>query len=342
MKSTHKLIGFALATSLLMGGCSPVDTAIAKTDSFAQEKLSTISVPFEWFKKDEQVSQEVVDWSEVPELALSNKDASLKELEKEQSLIENLQKEVTSEVKLNGFLSRTRHSHESFAGFASTDDTKDVFGDILRQVYDKPHQSVQSLTLTGMGQYMKDSAKKALFVSVNVVNDSEKFLVYPLLLTLDKDGNIESVNQVQKESEWASTPTPLTAKSEFHESVHQEFKFVWNDFLMYPKTEEYATVTTDDFTSWLTTNDVEERKKSAKTVHSWFQENEGDLSRAEITGYVHTDEKASGITKYEVAYPVKNSTVQKAFTINYDRGLNKIISIESGSPFGVLQEGETK
>ena len=342
MKHTYKMVGFTLAASLLMGACTPIENGVEKADTYAQDKLTSISVPFEWFKKEEAVEKKVEMWREVTAINLPKTDASAKELKKDQEIVEMLEKELVSSVNMNGFLSRTRPSQETFNGFAPPEGDADVFGDILRKIHEVPNQSIGSLTLTGVGHYVMETDEKALFVSMNVLNDTEEFVVYPLLLTLDKDGQVKSVKQVANETTSSSTPTPLSEKSEWHESVHQEFEFVWDDFTSFPPTTDVSSVTKNNVTSWLTTNDVDEPERSAEAVLKWLQTNEGNLSLAKITGYVHTDENASANTRYELAYPVKNSPTLQTVTINYDRGKNKITSIESGSPFGALEEGEMK
>jgi hypothetical protein len=341
MKSrTYGIIGFAITTSLLLGGCTPIEQGIEKADKYAQDKLASISVPFEWFKNEEIIAKDLGEWKEPTALPLPDKDVTAEELQKNQEIVETLEKQILSPVKMKGFLGRARDSQSSFEVFSIEEGQPDVFGNVLREIHGTPHQKIESVTFTGTGHVWDEKDKEVLFVSLNVVNDNENFLVYPLMFTLNEQQQIDSVRQLKNESSLVATPSPLTNKSEWHESVHQEFSFAWKDFQSYPKTNEWASVNEDDFSSWLTTHSVEEREESVGTVHAWFKESEGDISRAKVTGYIHTDEQATALTLYEVSYPKKNSLEHQLMTVSYDRGLNKIKRIEMGSPFDSIEEGE--
>lgn len=341
MKSrTYGIIGFAITTSLLLGGCTPIEHGIEKADKYAQDKLASISVPFEWFKNEEIIAKDLGEWKELTALPLPDKDVTAEELQKNQEIVETLEKQILSPVKMKGFLGRARDSQSSFEVFSIEKGQPDVFGNVLREIHGTPHQKIESVTFTGTGHVWDEKDKDVLFVSLNVVNDNENYLVYPLMFTLNEQQQIDSVRQLKNESSLVATHSPLTNKSEWHESVHQEFSFAWKDFQSYPKTNEWASVNEEDFSSWLATHSVEEREESVGAVHSWFKESEGDISRAKVTGYIHTDEQATALTLYEVSYPKKNSIEHQLMTFSYDRGLNKIKRIEMGSPFDSIEEGE--
>lgn len=339
MKKKHGAITTIALASLLMVGCEPIDNGVDRLDEYAQTKLASMEVPFEWFKLDEAAEVETVNWNELSSIQLPKKDNTLNELKAWQKLVDTLEEEVTNEVKLNGFLERTRHSHQSFSGFASlvSDKQEDDFGDLLRSIYKTPYQFVQSMTLTGAGTTKNG---KVLFVSLNVVNDEQAFQVYSLQLNVDAKNHIQSVKLIEGAAEQEATPTPLTEKSEWKESLHEEFSYLWQDIVAYPVQAEWESVTKEELTSWLIRHGVIEREASATAVQRWFKENEGDLSRAAVTGFVHTDDQANAITQYEVSYPVKNSAMQRTLTVHYDRGLNAVTLIEPGSPFVGSEKGE--
>lgn len=337
-KKTFGLVATLIATSMLMGGCSQIDDGIEGLDRFAQDKLASMSVPFEWFKLDEQNVADVPVWKNISSLDLPDMDETEKALDKELKRVAELEEELVNPVKVTGFLSRNRPAHVAFNGFSVEGEEQDVLGRVLREIDEVPHQTVSSLTLTGVG--MDALGQTTLTVSLNATNDTEDFLLYPLSLTVGEEGLITHIEQIEKASKASSTPTPLSEKSEWVEAVHVEFGHLWTEIKNFPAKEDWTSVKESDLSAWLLLSGIEEPEKSAKAFYEWFSSNEGNLKLAQVTGYVHTDEKASAITNYEVSYPVKDSEKAETLTIRYDRGLNKITNIEPGSPLQETTKGE--
>lgn len=332
MKNKTAVVGVTLAMSILLGGCTPIDKGMEKADIYAQDKLSSIEVPFKWFKlKDQPKVEGVTTWHTVKGITLPNKEKSKDHLSSGKAVVTVLNKELTNKEKVEQFLSGNQPASSIFKGFSLQMSSTDVLGQIIRDIYENPHHSIQSVTLTGVGETLKDKETPLVSVSINVINDTDEFQVYPLTLTLNERGQIDSVKQYQKQKSQTYTPSPLTEKSEWNDGVHKEFRFIWKDFTAFPKTKEWQSAKQTDFTTWLSTNGVEEKKQSVGAVYEWFKKNEGDLSRGAITSYLHTDENASAITKYELTYPKKKSLENYHVTISYDRGLNRIVKIENGT-----------
>lgn len=332
MKKKTVIVGATLSLSILLGGCAPIDKGMEKADAFAQDKLSSIKVPFEWFKLDEKPKvNAITTWHKVKAMDLPTQDDSKSHLKTVDGLEKLLNSELTNQETIEQFLSNNKPASSSFKGFSLQMSSNDVMGKVIREIYQKPYQSIQSVTVTGVGKTFDGKEKPLVTISLNAINDSEKFLIYPLTLTLNERGQIDSVKQYKKPFNQLYTPSPLTEKSEWNESVHKEFKFVWKDFTGYPKAKDWQSVKQGDFTSWLSTNGLEETSKSGRAVYEWFKNNEGDLTKGSITSFLHTDENASAITKYELTYPKKKSLENHHVTISFDRGLNKIVDIEKGT-----------
>ena len=338
-KKKFGIVATLIASSLLMGGCTQIDQGVEAIDSYAQNKLASMSVPFEWFKLDEQKEPEAPVWQVISPLALPGTDETQKSLNEYLAQVESLEEELVNPVKMTGFLSRNRPAHVAFNGFA-IEEEKDVLGKVLREVDSVPYQSVSSLTLTGIG--MNASGERTLLVSLNAINDTEDFLLFPMKLTVGENGLFKNVEQVGKANAVASTPTPLSEKSEWVEAVHGEFGHLWTEVKSFPGKEDWTSVNEADLNAWLLLTGIEDSEKSAKALFEWYTANEGNLKLAEVTGFVHTDEKASAITKYEISYPQKDSEHIAKMTIHYDRGLNKIVNIEPGSVFQATSKGELR
>lgn len=340
MKKNTYIVSFAIASSLLMSGCTQVEEGVEALDVYAQDTLASISVPFEWFKLEESTKEETPAWKTIQAVELPAVDETETHLESYQLQIAALEAELTNPLKTNGFLSRQRPAYVAFDGFAIQPETPDTVGDVIRDVDSVSYQEVSSLTLTGIG--MNQAGERTLMVSLNAINDTEDFLLYPLQLTLDEKGMIADVKQLNKPTSASSTPTPLSVKSEWVEAVHGEFGHLWAEIKQSQTNSDWSAVTKSDIQAWLLLADIETPETSVEAVWKWFTANEGDLKKAEVTGYVHTDEEASAITRYEVSYPLVGSDIEEKLTIHYDRGLNKIVEIKSGSPFEQVAKGELK
>lgn len=334
------LVATLIASSLLMGGCTQIDNGVEAVDRYAQDKLASISVPFEWFKLDEQKAPEAPVWKSISPLDLPGTDETEKTLGVEMKRVAELEEELVNPVKMTGFLSRNRPAPVAFNGFAVEREEQDVLGKVLREVDAVPYQSVSSLTLTGIGKTA--TGETTLLVSLNAINDTEDFLLFPLKMTVGENGLIAHVEQTEKPSKASSTPTPLSEKSEWVEAVHGEFSHLWTEIKNFPGKEDWTSVKESDLSAWLLLSGIEEPEKSTKALFEWYEANEGNLKLAQVTGYVHTDEQASAITKYEISYPVKDSENVSTLTVHYDRGLNKITNIKPGSPFQDTSKGELR
>lgn len=321
-----------MSSAILLSGCTPVNEKIEQLDGYAQERLSSIPVPFEWFKLDKKKADTNESWHNIAPLNLSDKDQSKERFKSEEVMIADLTKEVVNREAMKRFAEDTSSSYEAFPHF-STSEGKDTFGDTVRSIYRQPHEFVTGLTLTGMGERETSKGKESILtVSMNSINDTEKFIIHDFIFTLNDKKEITNVVLNQKSSR-INTHKPLSQDSEWNETVHKEFKFVWNDFKAFPENENWKQVDANVFTSWVSTMGVEEDKDSAVVMHNWYQKNEGKLSRAKITGYLHTDHSALAQTLYEVSYPIKNQKQNESFTVIYDRGVNQIVGLRKGSPF---------
>lgn len=340
MKKKFGVIATLVAGSLLMSGCTQIDDGIEAVDVYTQDKLASISVPFEWFKLDEQREPDAPTWKTIKPVELPAVDDTRKSLDEQLERVSKLEEELLNPIKMKGFLSRNRPADVAFNGFDVKGSSPDVLGEVLREVDEVPYQTVSSLTLTGIGA--NQSGQTILELSLNAVNDSEDFLLYPLELTLNEEGMVSNIKQVKSATVASSTPTPLSEKSEWIEAVHTEFGHLWTEVTNFPEKEDWTTVGEQDLGAWLLLSGIEEPEESQQSVMDWYTANEGNLKLAEITGFLHTDEGASATTKYEVSYPVRDSEEKEEFTIHYDRGLNKIVNIEPGSLFQNTSKGELK
>lgn len=322
-----------MVSAILLSGCTSVDSTIEKADAYAQEKLASIAVPFEWFKHDKSKTNEKVDsWGNIPALALPVKDLSEKQLVAYQKMFADLEKELVNREAMEQFASNSNTSREAFPFFATLASSEDVFGDAVRSVYSEPHQYVSSLTVTGIGvRQVGEKTEQVVTVSMNSVNDTEKFLTHDFVFFLDAKNNIVDV-ELNQEMRRINTVKPLTKDSEWVEGVHKELQFMWKDFASFPQQEDWKAVDKGVFKSWVAEQGIE-GEGSADILYEWYRMNEGDLTRGKITGYLHTDHSALAETHYEVTYPHKNTDKTTSFTLVYDRGLNKIIGLKTDSPF---------
>lgn len=332
-------IGALLSSALVLSACSPLDTTIEKGNAYAEEKLSSISVPFEWFKLDEVPDQEAkANWAKVEKMELVKKEDTKKLFSFYQELLEPLEQELTNREAMERFATGANTSRETFPYFTNLRTSKDVFGESVRTVYREPHQYVDSMTLTGIGKtVLNGEIMTVLSISMNSVNDTEKFLTHDFAFYMNEDNHVVEV-QLNKESNRSQTVKPLTKDSEWSDSIHKDFSFVWKDFMSLPKPEDWQSVDKNTMSSWVSQFGLDD--SSTGVMYEWYRMNEGDLSRGQITGYLHTDHDALAETWYEVTYPHKNSEDTTAITVVYDRGLNKMIRIQKESPF--TYKGELK
>lgn len=340
MKHKTKMTVAVLSTSIMLSGCTPIDKTIASVDEYAQGKLASISVPFEWFKLDKMKDETPKDvWEDIAPIELPVKDTSNKTRASMEEFLSVLSTELTAVDSMKQFAEGSNTSRETIPYFSYLSSSSDVFGDALKEIYAVPHQFVQSMTLTGVGEQVSDGERmRVMTATLNSVNDSEKFLTHDFSFWMDEKNNVIKVT-LNQESNRIHTPKPLTKDSEWVEHVHKEFGFLLKDIRSFPKSEDWTKVTKDVFSSWLTQQGIDD-KESVEVMYEWYRMNEGDLSRADVTGYLHTDHEALAQTLYEVTYPHKNTGKTTSFTVVYDRGLNKIIGLQKGSPFTYKGESE--
>lgn len=327
------IISATLLSTLFVSGCTPVDKTLEDADAYAQEKLSSVSVPFKWFKLDDsQKKVETADWKEIAELTLPKTDVSQKTFGKYEDLLNDLVGELSNKKSMASFAESNYSSREAFPYFDHLSTQSDIFGDSVRKVYSTPYQSVSSLTLTGIGERMNGERKEnVLTTTMNSVNDSEKFFTQDFVWSLDKEGRITSV-KLNQEKNRLNTVKPLTNDSEWEPKVHTEFLFAWEDFRSFPQSSDWSKVSKDTLSSWVAESGIE-GEAATDVFYEWYRSTEGDLNKGKITGYLHTDDKALAQTLYEVTYPHKNSEKTTSFTVVYDRGVNKITDIRAESPF---------
>lgn len=333
------MMGAMLSSALLLSACSPLDTTIEKGNAYAEEKLSSISVPFEWFKLDEVPEKEATaTWAKVEKIELAKKEDMKEAHAFYQEFLEPLDKELTNRETMERFATGNNTSRETFPYFSNLRTSKDVFGEAVRSVYSEPHQYVVSTTLTGIGKTaVNGEVMTVLSVSMNSVNDTEKFLTHDFVMYLNAENNIVDVS-LNKESNRSHTVKPLSKDSEWVESTHKDFLFAWKDFLSLPKQEDWKSVDKNMMSSWVSQFGLDD--SSTNVLYEWYRMNEGDVTRGQITGYLHTDHEALAETWYEITYPHKNSDDTTSITVVYDRGLNKMIRIQKNSPF--TYKGELK
>jgi len=327
------ILGATVLSTLFASGCTPVDKAMKETDSYAQEKLSSVSVPFNWFKLDDsQKRKETAEWKEVVGLTLPKTDTSKKLFGTYEDVLGDLVKELSNKKSMASFAESNYTSREAFPYFDHLATKTDIFGETVRNVYSTPYQSIQSLTLTGIGERMTGIQKeKVITVTMNSVNDSEKFYTHDFTLGLDGAGRITNVS-LNQEKNRLNTVKPLSNDSEWEPKVHSEFLFTWEDLRSFPQSSNWKKVSKDMINSWVAEAGIE-GKEATNVFYDWYRSTEGDLSKGKVTGYLHTDDNALAQTLYEVTYPHKNSDKTTSFTVVFDRGVSKITGIRAGSPF---------
>ena len=337
MKKISTVIG--IIPVFFLSGCVNVDESMDNVESYVSGKLASYSVPFEWFKSDiQEEPSEEEKWSPITPLTLPSGDATEKVRVSAETMLEELMGELNDEEKMMGFLEGEDTSRTSFKSFRTLESSVDVFGDIIRQVYATPYQRIQSITLTGIGeQQVGDEEFRAISVTLNSVNDTKKFLQHDVMLLTDEKNNIRFV-KLNQETDRENTLTPLTSESEWSADVHKEFKYKWDEIISFPPVDDWRNVGRDEIAAWLSKVGVTDQE-SVETVFTWYRVNEGDMKKAVITGYLHTDENASAITMYEVKYPQKHGDAPLSFSIFYDRGNHKIIGFGKETPFN--KKGES-
>lgn len=333
-------IGSVVAFTLFLSGCDMNET-IKNTEEKVANKVASITIPFEWFKNDSGKVQEI-KIPEVEGLNLEKEKVDVKSIVALQNKLAEMEEKLKDEGNFEEVVSGDKSvfnmigsQHLSLRYGEDGDDLTKVIQDIGSV----PHQFVNSLTLRQYGVKINPDGERTNYavVDVNAVNDTEKFHVHSLFLSLDDNGKVTSSIKIGKPKDRQHTITPLTKDSFLFEDTHMEFQHNLQKIihsLSNPTVYEQITMNeiepTDTSIKSLTKK-IGIKSKNTSTVYSLIQHGKGTFSEWGITGYLYDDKDVNAVTFYELM--VADEEGYHYYTIHYHRGLKEITNISKGTPF---------
>lgn len=347
MKKEEKIVsykhlvvgGIFLTSALFMSGCS-VEGTVSNTEEHVADKVASISVPFDWFRKDPGTKKVTIPT--VHGLDLSKEKVDVDGLVNVQKNIAEISKLLTNKENFKEIVSGDRTIFNLLGSeymSMNYNDRGDAFTTAIQEIGKTPHQWINSLTLReyGVRTNAKGKPEHYAVVDVNAVNDTEKFHIQSLRFTLDQNGLIQTSAQIGTPVDKTHTVTPLTKDSLLYDDTHQEFQHDMEKVIrslsnptIYAQIKSGEITSTDSVIKSLT-KQVGVEYKNASTIVSLVKDGEGSFSEWGITGYLFDDKDVSGKTYYELT--IANEDGYHYYTVQYNRGTKEITDISIGSPF---------
>ena len=280
-KKSLVLIG--TSTALFMGGCSPVAETEGAVNNFLKNHLSKVVIPYKWFKLDESQQKKAENKWNTYESISFNQDNSGKKIDNYLNVVSNIEKELVDKKDEMPYSHSSSWEVFHFYHAKAVNNDTDVLKDVITDIYQTDYQTIDSLTLVGIGYKNGSTVLKA---TLNAVNDTMKFHITPLYFYLDDSGQqVLKVEEAGLAYDNEYTPMPLSKDSEWYKDSHKNFKLNYDMLIDFPQSKDWKNVSQDVFDTFLTENEVEHPYKSAKSFLDWYKTSEGKFSRAAITGY---------------------------------------------------------
>lgn len=341
MSRKYALLGSIFLTStLFMSGCD-ISQTMTKTRETMENKIASISVPYEWFRnKPEQTNQKVI--SKVVGIDLAQEEVQLDELSALSKRIEAISTHLQDKEDFQA-ISKEKKSVFNILGSEyldlEYDDTQDGLKKTIQEIGKVPHQWIGSLTLRKYGVQLneKGERQRVAIVDANAVNDTEKFHIQTIRLALNEKGLIQSSTQLGKPVDKPHTGTPLTSESLLYPDTHLEFQRQIKNVIkalsnptIYSQIQSQSITSTDTSIKALA-KEIGVEPQNESTVFKLVKEGKGTFESWGITGYLFDDKNVTGKTLYELT--VADQAGLHVYTVTFDRGLKKITNISTGSPF---------
>lgn len=328
--------GALLCTAFLLGGCS-----LSEIEESVSDKVASVSIPYQWFKDDSKSNEKAVI-KEVQGLNLMKEVVDQKGLDKVDSSLSFIEKELSDERNFESLVN-DKKSLINILGTEYLDmhygEKSDALQKAIKLVGETPYQYIGSLHLQQYGVKLDKSGKRQTVstIGVNAINDTENFFIQTLQLHHNKNGLI--VNSVKHSQPYNNkhTVTPLKSdaflNADTHRNFNQELQSMINAFKN-PKLYENISKKSD--------SEVETSMKSLMkkvgfssdnqaVVKELIQYSNGTFDHYGITGYLFDDKDVNAKTLYELT--ISNESGYHHFTICYARETDKIVEIKKGSPF---------
>ena len=331
-KKSKKTYGIGISAlvvlSLSLGGC--VDSKAI--DSEAKEKLTGVEIPFQWFKNDVKEVKALEPLKKASDVKLKEE----KDIFKKVDFAEKQTEKLSNALKKEGVMASLANGEQLFRyvgsdllSYKAKEEQLNI-KKTAKEIDAVAYQKLAGMTLVGVGSKSNNMNGKELFVDLNVVNDTNKFLIIPMHISLDEKGKIFAISERGKSNKSIHTNVPLTEKSELYTDVLTQFDLAFKELKTYPVTKQWKNVDKGSIISFGQEQGLD--LKSSKVLFDAFKSTEGNLGLLAITGFMHTDESVEAKTFFEVTINARNNE-KIHYTFVFDRGTNKITELKSGSVF---------
>lgn len=333
MEKWKKMIPILSSSLLLLGisGCSK-EEVVERVES----KIASIEVPFHWFKKEE-VKEKQKKVPTIQGLNLSKEKVPSVEIEHFSNQLNKMSEILSDEESFRAIADGHRNVFEELSSsyFDLRYKEEDDFTKIIQQIGQTPYQFLQSLSLQQYGKMVNEDGTSQIIATIdlNAVNDTEKFLIHPLQLELSNEGKIKNATFVEDSMNRANTRTPLTKNSLLYEDTHLRFAQELKQMIQTLSNPTlYEKILEGGKKSPQTELTALEKKlsmtKKQEVLAKLIQQGKGTFEHWGVTGYLFSDWNIQPLTHYQLTLANEDGLFH--YTIEYNRGLNRITDIQIG------------
>lgn len=203
------------------------------------------------------------------------------------------------------------------------EDADELFVEHIEDMYEREWTYPDQLDLVMLEQELVDGEHHwKAHLEWKALQDSNEFLIYPLMITMDEDFNFLEGSSKNPISSAIYTKS-LDDESVIDDNMHQMFLTEWKEFTRIFNTKNSETDNLDD--SHLAS--IEKENIELSTLQSMFQASRGTLENASFTGWRIHDKEADALSIYTLSIPTDHEGNTLKFNVTYSRPYNQIKEI---------------